>query len=440
MATGNLISGVLHGKVGSLQFQKWKSHGVVRAKQPSGLNNSQALDVNKKILDRLSYHYHLWAKWLLQTQTTEYKKPQAHWNYFTLCNFRFYKDADNVAIGQCLSTKNYELLPSYDMEIDPDGWDAMIKWDKRLPHEYDGLTMRIYYWKENQSIADAMFIDTQQITQTFWFEPYPADKYKYWLPVFFRQENGKDIFIMSALPFINGQIKPVVPDIPITKDDIEIHLLGNTDATIYGGYTIEILNNTVDFKNYNDPYFTVKSIGNSVFGRNEEIIFDEVPVDSSADVEAEAKNIELHALELCEFELQAFDLSRPEPISETFRVNMRDVYLYDVDFETNIACVGSTIWNTGYNQFISVEIDSPLFLVQEFYVFLKVWLDDGQGRLYSQEHWVHFNANTSLSMQITPAQTQQNVFANPLPENDTEQSFACLCDNQGRLIAFINHE
>jgi hypothetical protein len=82
----NLITGTASGKIGQFQYQTHGMKCVVRTKQPEGLTNDQAELVNKPILINLSQAYHQWAKFLLSNYLSDWKKPQALWNYFTKCN------------------------------------------------------------------------------------------------------------------------------------------------------------------------------------------------------------------------------------------------------------------------------------------------------------------------------------------------------------------
>jgi hypothetical protein len=99
MASINLLTGTAHGKVGVLQYQSQGLKCVVRSKQPDGLTNPQAETVNKPILLALSNQYHLWAKWLLENYETDYRRPQALWNYYTKCNQDAYTKELQYAIG-----------------------------------------------------------------------------------------------------------------------------------------------------------------------------------------------------------------------------------------------------------------------------------------------------------------------------------------------------
>jgi hypothetical protein len=82
----NLITGTASGKIGQFQYQTHGMKCVVRTKQPSGLTNEQAELVNKPILLNLSGAYHRWAKYLLTEYPSDWKRPQALWNYYTECN------------------------------------------------------------------------------------------------------------------------------------------------------------------------------------------------------------------------------------------------------------------------------------------------------------------------------------------------------------------
>ncbi|MDR0639964.1 MAG: hypothetical protein LBG27_13890 [Spirochaetaceae bacterium] len=86
MGTLNLITGTASGKIGQFQYQTHGMKCVVRTKQPGGLTNDQAELVNKPILLNLSQAYHQWAKYLLGAYPSDWKKPQALWNYYTKCN------------------------------------------------------------------------------------------------------------------------------------------------------------------------------------------------------------------------------------------------------------------------------------------------------------------------------------------------------------------
>jgi hypothetical protein len=82
----NLITGTASGKIGQFQYQTHGMKCVVRTKQPVGLTNDQAELANKPILINLSQAYHQWAKHLLSHYPSDWKKPQALWNYYTKCN------------------------------------------------------------------------------------------------------------------------------------------------------------------------------------------------------------------------------------------------------------------------------------------------------------------------------------------------------------------
>jgi hypothetical protein len=82
----NLITGTASGKIGQFQYQTHGMKCVVRTKQPGGLTNDQAELVNKPILLNLSQAYRQWAKYLLGAYPSDWKKPQAVWNYYTKCN------------------------------------------------------------------------------------------------------------------------------------------------------------------------------------------------------------------------------------------------------------------------------------------------------------------------------------------------------------------
>jgi hypothetical protein len=99
MASINLLTGTAHGKVGVLQYQSQGLKCIVRSKQPDGLTNPQAEQVNKPILLALSEQYRLWAKWLLDNYQTDYKRPQALWNYYTKCNQDVYTKEVGYSIG-----------------------------------------------------------------------------------------------------------------------------------------------------------------------------------------------------------------------------------------------------------------------------------------------------------------------------------------------------
>jgi hypothetical protein len=86
MGTINLITGTASGKIGQFQYQTHGMKCVVRTKQPEGLTNDQAELINKPILINLSQAYHHWAKHLLSNYLSDWKKPQALWNYYTKCN------------------------------------------------------------------------------------------------------------------------------------------------------------------------------------------------------------------------------------------------------------------------------------------------------------------------------------------------------------------
>jgi hypothetical protein len=82
----NLVTGTASGKIGQFQYQTHGMKCVVRTKQPGGLTNDQAEFVNKPILLNLSRAYHQWAKHVLSAYPSDWKKPQALWNYYTKCN------------------------------------------------------------------------------------------------------------------------------------------------------------------------------------------------------------------------------------------------------------------------------------------------------------------------------------------------------------------
>jgi hypothetical protein len=95
----NLITGTASGKIGQLQYQTHGMKCVVRSKQPEGLTNDQAELVNKPILINLSQAYHQWAKYLLSNYPSDWKKPQALWNYYTKCNQGIFDHTVNYNAG-----------------------------------------------------------------------------------------------------------------------------------------------------------------------------------------------------------------------------------------------------------------------------------------------------------------------------------------------------
>lgn len=53
MGFGNITTGRMHGKIGNLQYQQWKSKTVVRTLNPKGKKNRQASQVNKIIFENI---------------------------------------------------------------------------------------------------------------------------------------------------------------------------------------------------------------------------------------------------------------------------------------------------------------------------------------------------------------------------------------------------
>lgn len=53
MGKGNITTGRMHGKIGSLQYQQWKSRTVVRTLNPKGKKNRQGSQINKMIFENI---------------------------------------------------------------------------------------------------------------------------------------------------------------------------------------------------------------------------------------------------------------------------------------------------------------------------------------------------------------------------------------------------
>lgn len=155
MAEINLITGCANGKVGNLQFQSQGLKCVVRSKQPSGLYNSQALDINAPVLKALSAQYHLWARYMLNNFKTDYAKPQAVWNYYTECNKRFYDNPESEFIGQCVNKGEYPLLPNCLLKIGDTKEETTFEWKGEVPSFYRDMQVLIFVWKQAGNIQDA---------------------------------------------------------------------------------------------------------------------------------------------------------------------------------------------------------------------------------------------------------------------------------------------
>jgi hypothetical protein len=137
MGTVNLITGTASGKIGQFQYQTHGMKCVVRTKQPEGLTNDQAELINKPILLSLSRAYRQWAKYLLTAYPSDWKKPQALWNYYTKCNQSLFDGTAQYEAGysvvkhgaQVQYTATYTVRPweqtaAFQFDEEPGGLDG----------------------------------------------------------------------------------------------------------------------------------------------------------------------------------------------------------------------------------------------------------------------------------------------------------------------------
>jgi hypothetical protein len=136
MATVNILTGVAHGKIGVLQYQSRGLKCVVRSKQPEGLTNSQAEDVNKPVLQHLSGKYHLWARYMLSHFATGWKKPQAAWNYFTEVNRPSFTGGVTALTGWYVNKRAGALVPSAVYYPDSGESSGRLEFSTSPPLEY----------------------------------------------------------------------------------------------------------------------------------------------------------------------------------------------------------------------------------------------------------------------------------------------------------------
>lgn len=153
MGTLNLLAGTAHGKIGQFQFQTHGLKCVVRTKQPQGLTNAQAEQINKPVLQKLSEHYHLWAKYMLENFDTDYKKPQALWNYYTEVNRPSFVDGVTARTGWYVNKKAGLSVPAGVYFPDPANDSGRLEFSETPPNEYLNYDVLLIFGLDKKPIA-----------------------------------------------------------------------------------------------------------------------------------------------------------------------------------------------------------------------------------------------------------------------------------------------
>jgi hypothetical protein len=153
LGTLNLLAGTAHGKIGQFQFQTRGLKCVVRTKQPQGLTNSQAETVNKPVLQKLSACYHLWAKYMLETFDTDYKKPQALWNYYTELNKHSFIDGVTERTGWHFNKKAGASVPAAVYYPDSANNGGRLEFSEPPPSEYLNRDVLLIFGLDKKPIA-----------------------------------------------------------------------------------------------------------------------------------------------------------------------------------------------------------------------------------------------------------------------------------------------
>jgi hypothetical protein len=126
----NLITGTASGKIGQFQYQTHGMKCVVRTKQPEGLTNDQAELINKPILLNLSRAYRQWAKYLLSVYPSDWKKPQALWNYYTTCNKALFDGTADYEAGYAVMKHGASVQYSATYTVRPWEQTAFFQFDQ----------------------------------------------------------------------------------------------------------------------------------------------------------------------------------------------------------------------------------------------------------------------------------------------------------------------
>ena len=153
MGTLNLLAGTAHGKIGQFQFQTRGLKCVVRTKQPEGLTNAQAENINKPVLQKLSEHYHLWAKYMLENYDTDYKKPQALWNYYTEVNRPSFVDGVTQRTGWFVNKKAGLSVPGGVYYPDSANNSGRFEFSEIPPQEYLNYDVLLIFGLDTKPIA-----------------------------------------------------------------------------------------------------------------------------------------------------------------------------------------------------------------------------------------------------------------------------------------------
>lgn len=151
----NLVTGCASGKIGQLQYQTKGLKCIVRSKQPDGLTNQQAEEINKPVLLDLSYKYRLWAKWLIENYITDWKPPKSKWNYYTECNKRFFVEGIKPELGFSIGYWTGKPLPSATYQPDNGGDTATFEFSTLPPNDYFGQKILLVFKPDIYGMASA---------------------------------------------------------------------------------------------------------------------------------------------------------------------------------------------------------------------------------------------------------------------------------------------
>jgi hypothetical protein len=200
MGTINLVAGTAGGKIGVNQYQTHGLTCVVRTKQPAGLTNQQATDINKPVLDALSITYKKFASYIIGNYPTDWKKPMAKWNFYTGCNAMFFKSGVTAKTGLLLS--DFRALPDctgYYLYTDATE-SAFIYLTGDSPVAFLNQEVTFIFGIDTKAISECVFVN-KDVSQFIAGIPF-AEAYKAAgaVMMFFRnKQTGKSLYGCIAL-------------------------------------------------------------------------------------------------------------------------------------------------------------------------------------------------------------------------------------------------